>query len=105
MSQSASQSASGSQPISLVVLGAGPGGHAAAFLAADLGMQVTLIDERPNPGGVCTFVGCIPSKALLHVAKLLGETAHASAWGIAFGEPTINIDTLRGWKDGIVSKM
>ncbi len=90
---------------SLVVIGAGPGGHAAAFLAADLGMQVTLIDERPNPGGVCTFVGCIPSKALLHVAKLLGETAHASAWGVEFGQPKINIDTLRGWKDGIVAKM
>jgi dihydrolipoamide dehydrogenase len=93
-----------SSSTSLAVIGAGPGGHAAAFLAADLGMQVTLIDERPNPGGVCTFVGCIPSKALLHVAKLLGETAHASAWGIEFAKPAINIDTLRGWKDGIVSK-
>jgi dihydrolipoamide dehydrogenase len=93
-----------SSSTSLAVIGAGPGGHAAAFLAADLGMQVTLIDERPNPGGVCTFVGCIPSKALLHVAKLLGETAHASAWGIEFAKPTINIDTLRGWKDSIVSK-
>jgi dihydrolipoamide dehydrogenase len=97
--------AQSSSTTSLVVIGAGPGGHAAAFLAADLGMQVTLIDERPNPGGVCTFVGCIPSKALLHVAKLLGETAHASAWGIEFSEPKINIGTLRGWKDGIVSKM
>jgi dihydrolipoamide dehydrogenase len=97
-------SPSTSSSTSLAVIGAGPGGHAAAFLAADLGMRVTLIDERPNPGGVCTFVGCIPSKALLHVAKLLGETAHASAWGIEFAKPTINIDALRGWKDGIVSK-
>jgi dihydrolipoamide dehydrogenase len=100
-----SHSPTGSAATSLVVIGAGPGGHAAAFLAADLGMQVTLIDDRPNPGGVCTFVGCIPSKALLHVAKLLGETAHASAWGVDFGAPAINVDTLRAWKDGVVTKM
>jgi len=94
-----------SSPTSLAVIGAGPGGHAAAFLAADLGMQVTLIDDRPNPGGVCTFVGCIPSKALLHVAKLLGETSHASAWGVTFAKPAIDIDVMRGWKDGVVSRM
>jgi dihydrolipoamide dehydrogenase len=68
----------------LAVLGAGPGGYAAAFLAADLGMQVTLIDREPNPGGVCVYRGCIPSKALLHVAKLLTEARHASAWGVHF---------------------
>ena len=67
----------------LAVLGAGPGGYAAAFLAADLGMQVTLIDREPNPGGVCVYRGCIPSKALLHAAKLLTEAKHASAWGVA----------------------
>jgi dihydrolipoyl dehydrogenase len=89
----------------LAVIGAGPGGHAAAFLAADLGMQVALIDTEPNPGGICTFHGCIPSKALLHVAKLLGEAKHASAWGIDFAEPTINVETLRGWKNGVVSKL
>ncbi len=89
----------------LVVLGAGPGGHAAAFLAADLGMQVVLIDEEVNPGGVCTYRGCIPSKALLHVAKLLSETRHASAWGIDFGEPHIDIDRLRAFKQGVVDRL
>ena len=64
------------------MIGGGPGGYAAAFLAADLGMQVTLIDERENPGGVCLYVGCIPSKALLHVAALVNEADHAKAWGI-----------------------
>ena len=66
----------------LVVIGAGPGGYAAAFYAADLGMQVTLVDPEPNPGGVCLYRGCIPSKALLHVANLLSEAKHAAAWGI-----------------------
>jgi dihydrolipoyl dehydrogenase len=93
-----------SESTQLVVIGAGPGGHAAAFLAADLGLAVTLVDEEVNPGGVCTYRGCIPSKALLHVAKLLAEAKHAPAWGIDFGTPTIDIDKLRGWKDGIVQK-
>ncbi len=86
----------------LVVIGGGPGGYAAAFLAADMGMAVTLIDEAPNPGGVCLYRGCIPSKALLHVSKLLTETQHAEQWGITFGEPTIDLDKLRSWKDGVV---
>ena len=64
------------------MLGAGPGGYAAAFHAADLGMQVTLIDDETNPGGVCLYRGCIPSKALLHVAKVLDEAQHASDWGV-----------------------
>lgn len=89
----------------LVVIGAGPGGHAAAFLAADLGLPVTLINDEPNPGGVCTYRGCIPSKALLHVAKVLSEAKHASAWGIDFGEPKIDIDKLRGFKQGVVDKL
>jgi dihydrolipoamide dehydrogenase len=89
----------------LAVLGAGPGGYAAAFLAADLGMQVTLIDTEPNPGGVCVYRGCIPSKALLHAAKLLSEAKHASAWGIHFGEPRIELDALRAWKDQVVGKL
>ena len=66
----------------LVVLGAGPGGYAAAFYAADLGMQVALVDPEKNPGGVCLYRGCIPSKALLHVAKVIDEARHASAWGV-----------------------
>jgi dihydrolipoamide dehydrogenase len=86
----------------LVVMGGGPGGYAAAFLAADLGMEVTLIDLSPNPGGVCLYRGCIPSKALLHVAKLLTEARHAEQWGITFGEPKIDLDKLRGWKEGVV---
>lgn len=89
----------------LVVIGAGPGGYAAAFYAADLGMNVTLIDSEINPGGVCLYRGCIPSKALLHVAKLLNETRHAKAWGITFAEPEIDLDKLRSWKDSVVAKM
>jgi dihydrolipoamide dehydrogenase len=89
----------------LAVLGAGPGGYAAAFLAADLGMQVALIDTEPNPGGVCVYRGCIPSKALLHAAKLLNEAKHAATWGIHFGEPRIDLDQLRQWKEQVVNKL
>ncbi|MDR3666226.1 MAG: FAD-dependent oxidoreductase, partial [Ignavibacteriaceae bacterium] len=91
--------------IKLAVIGGGPGGYAAAFLAADLGMDVTLIDKEKNPGGVCLYRGCIPSKALLHVAKLINEAKEASAWGIEFGEPKINLERLRAWKNEVVSKM
>jgi dihydrolipoamide dehydrogenase len=91
--------------IKIGVIGGGPGGYAAAFLAADLGMDVTLIDKEKNPGGVCLFRGCIPSKALLHVAKLINETKEASALGIEFGEPKINLDRLRAWKNEVVNKM
>src|SRR6184192_4130757 len=79
----------------LAVIGAGPGGYAAAFLAADLGLTVTLIDPEMNPGGVCVYRGCIPSKALLHVAKVLDESRHAKAWGVDFAEPKIDLGTLR----------
>ena len=89
----------------LAVIGAGPGGYAAAFYAADLGMRVTLIDPAPNPGGVCLYRGCIPSKALLHVANVLNEAKHAEAWGIAFGPPTIDIDRLRGFKTKVVDQL
>src|SRR4051812_48346085 len=89
----------------LAVLGAGPGGYAAAFLATDLGMQVTLIDREPNPGGVCVYRGCIPSKALLHVAKLLSEAKRASAWGVELGEPRIDLAKLREWKNQVVAKL
>lgn len=90
---------------SVVVIGGGPGGYAAAFAAADLGMQVTLIDLEKNPGGVCLYRGCIPSKALLHVAKLLTETKEAKAWGIDFGEPKIDLDRLRTFKNKVVAKL
>ena len=89
----------------LAVLGAGPGGYAAAFYAADLGMQVTLVDMEKNPGGVCLYRGCIPSKALLHVAKVIDESRHAGAWGVTFAEPTIDVDKLRAFKQGVVDKL
>ncbi len=89
----------------LVVIGGGPGGYAAAFYAADMGMNVTLVDREKNPGGVCLYRGCIPSKALLHVAKLIRETKESAEWGIAFSEPKIDIDKLRAWKDSVVAKM
>jgi dihydrolipoamide dehydrogenase len=89
----------------LVVLGAGPGGYAAAFYAADLGMQVILVDEEKNPGGVCLYRGCIPSKALLHVAKVVDEASHADAWGVTFAPPTIDVDRLRAFKQGVVEKL
>ena len=89
----------------VAVIGGGPGGYAAAYLAADLGLQVVMVDPDINPGGVCTWRGCIPSKALLHVARLLDESRHATAWGVTFGEPTIDLDRLRAWKDGVVTKL
>lgn len=89
----------------LAVIGGGPGGYAAAFLAADIGLQVTLIDSEPNPGGVCLYRGCIPSKALLHIARIITETEHAANWGIEFSEPTIDLDKLREWKDAVVRKL
>ena len=88
----------------LAVIGAGPGGYTAAFLAADMGMQVTLIDKQVNPGGTCLYWGCIPSKAYLHVAKLLNEAKEATNWGIDFGEPNINIDKLRSFKEKVVAQ-
>lgn len=89
----------------VVVIGGGPGGYAAAFAAADLGLQVTLVDTQPNPGGVCLYRGCIPSKALLHVAKLLNEAKQAKDWGVTFSEPQVDIDKLRSWKDSVVTRL
>ena len=89
----------------VAVIGAGPGGYAAAFYAADLGMKVTLIDNEKNPGGVCLYRGCIPSKALLHVAKLLEESKHAREWGIEFGDAKIDINKLRDFKNRVVEKL
>ena len=94
-----------SESTQVAVLGAGPGGYAAAFYAADLGMQVALIDEEANPGGVCLYRGCIPSKALLHVAKVIDEARHAGAWGVTFAEPKIDTDKLRSFKQGVVDKL
>lgn len=91
--------------LSIAIIGGGPGGYAAAFLAADLGMKVTLIDREQNPGGACLYRGCIPSKALLHVAKLIAESRHAKNWGIEFGEPKIDILRLRTFKEGVINKL
>jgi dihydrolipoamide dehydrogenase len=91
--------------VQVAVLGAGPGGYAAAFYAADLGMQVALIDEEKNPGGVCLYRGCIPSKALLHVAKVMDEARHAANWGVSFGEPSVDVSKLRSFKQGVVDKL
>lgn len=93
------------EKIKLTVIGGGPGGYAAAFLAADLGMDVTLVDLDKNPGGVCLYRGCIPSKALLHVAKLIHEAEEAKNWGIEFGAPKIDINKLRDFKNNVVTKL
>ena len=89
----------------LAVIGGGPGGYVAAFKAADLGLDVTLIDEEVNPGGVCLYRGCIPSKALLHIAKLLNESREAKKWGVKFAEPEIDLHRLREWKNEVITKM
>jgi dihydrolipoamide dehydrogenase len=95
----------GSDNIHVAVIGGGPGGYAAAFMAADLGLRTTLIDLEPNPGGVCLYRGCIPSKALLHVAKVITEAREAEHWGISYPEPKVNLDKLRASKDAVVEKL
>lgn len=89
----------------ILVLGAGPGGYTAAFRAADLGKKVTLVERSPVLGGVCLNVGCIPSKALLHAAKVIAEAEEFSAAGIAFAAPDVNIDQLRGWKNDVIKRL
>jgi dihydrolipoamide dehydrogenase len=89
----------------LLILGGGPGGYAAAFLAADKGMQVTLVDEEKQLGGVCLLRGCIPSKTLLHLAKLISEVKHAGELGLQFGEATIDIDKIRTWKERVTGNL
>ncbi|MCK5392270.1 MAG: dihydrolipoyl dehydrogenase, partial [Deltaproteobacteria bacterium] len=89
----------------VAIIGAGPGGYPAAFLAADLGLQVTMIDPEDNPGGVCLYRGCIPSKALLHTAKIISEAQDSTNWGITFSKPKIDLDKLRDWKRGVVQKL
>ena len=89
----------------VVVLGSGPGGYTAAFRAADLGKQVVLIEANPTLGGVCLNVGCIPSKALLHAAKVITETEEMGAHGISFPKPKVDLDTLRDWKSSVVNQL
>src|SRR5690606_13827205 len=85
-----------------LVLGAGPGGYTAAFRAADLGQKVVLVERYPTLGGVCLNVGCIPSKALLHAAKVIPEAEEMSHFGVRMSNPEIDLDALRGWKESVV---
>jgi dihydrolipoamide dehydrogenase len=89
----------------VLVLGAGPGGYTAAFRAADLGQKVVLVDKGATLGGVCLNIGCIPSKALLHVAKVIDEAGAMGAHGVSFNKPTIDIDGVRSWKDSVVKRL
>ena len=89
----------------VVVIGAGPGGYRAAFMAADLGLQVTLIDPQANPGGVCLYRGCIPTKALLHLAKVKEEAMKAGEWGLTFKDPKIDREKIKTWKDGVIAQL
>jgi dihydrolipoamide dehydrogenase len=89
----------------LVVIGGGPGGYPAAFLAADLGLEVTLVDQEQNPGGVCLYRGCIPSKALLHIARLIEEAHEAAKLGVTFGAPQLDLAKIRAWKEGVVTAL
>jgi len=89
----------------VLVLGAGPGGYSAAFRAADLGLKVVLVERHPTLGGVCLNVGCIPSKALLHVAAVIDEAAHFADLGVAFGKPQLDLDKLRAHKNKVVGKL
>jgi dihydrolipoamide dehydrogenase len=91
--------------IDLLVLGAGPGGYAAAFHAADLGLKVALVDSRERPGGVCLNVGCIPSKALLHAAEVMEEAKNANEYGVQFTKPKVDLERLREWKEGVVRQL
>jgi dihydrolipoamide dehydrogenase len=97
--------ASSNERTQLLVIGAGPGGYAAAFRAADLGLSVTLVDRGETLGGVCLNVGCIPSKALLHAARVIEEAREMRAHGIVFDPPRIDLARLRGWKDEVVGKL
>ncbi len=100
-----SPSAAPADAVELVVLGAGPGGYTAAFRAADLGMKVTLVERWPMLGGVCLNVGCIPSKALLHAARVIEEAHEMRDCGISFGEPSIDLERLRAWKGRVVGRL
>ena len=89
----------------LIVLGGGPGGYAAAFHAADRGLNVLLVDPEENPGGTCLYRGCIPSKAVLHAAKVVTDAREATEFGIEYQEPVVNVDKLRQWKTDVVKRL
>ena len=93
------------QETDLLVIGGGPGGYAAAFRAADLGMDVTMVEADPGPGGVCLFTGCIPSKTLLYVTELMHDAGRSSEMGITFAKPQIDLGRLREWKNRVVGRL
>src|SRR4051794_17010207 len=92
----------GDRDAQVVVLGGGPGGYTAAFRAADLGLRTVLVERYDKLGGVCLNVGCIPSKALLHIARVINETRESAEHGVSFGEPQIDLGALRAWKQSVV---
>ena len=89
----------------VVVLGGGPGGYAAAFMAADLGLQTTIVEQEPALGGVCLLRGCIPSKALLHVARVISESSEMAKWGVDFPKPAIDVDRMRARKQKVIDTL
>ena len=89
----------------VVVIGAGPGGYRAAFMAADLGLKTAMIDGQENPGGVCLYRGCIPTKALLHLAKVKSEAKKAADWGMTFEEPKIDREKIKSWKESVIQRL
>ena len=89
----------------LIVIGAGPGGYTAAFRAADLGLNVTLIDKNSSLGGVCLNEGCIPSKSLLHIAKVINDSKEASKFGISFNKPKIDVNKIQDWKNKVIKNL
>src|SRR3954449_3592171 len=95
----------GEHEAQVVVLGGGPGGYTAAFRAADLGLKTILVERYDKLGGVCLNVGCIPSKALLHIARVINETRESAEHGVSFGEPQIDLDALRAWKQSVVDRL
>src|SRR5436853_7413189 len=103
--QSAAPAAKGDVDCDVVVIGAGPGGYSAAFRAADLGLKTVLVERYPSLGGVCLNVGCIPSKALLHVARVMDEVEEVGHFGVTYGKPGLDTDKLRGWKETVVKKL
>ncbi len=93
------------QEAEVVVIGSGPGGYAAAFRAADLGLDVTMVDPAARPGGVCLYKGCIPSKTFLYLTELIHDAAKAETMGISFGKPRIDLEALRTWKGKVIDQM
>lgn len=97
--------ATSDRKIGLAVIGGGPAGYGAAFMAADLGLEPTLLDPEENPGGVCLYRGCIPSKALLHAARVIAEAEESREWGVVFAKPKVSLAKLRGWKSSVVDRL